>query len=76
MLYFKTTSKMRKVMEASKVSHVVCHYCKQLGGTLKRERDIKGKKLKNKEGKAIYTHSHCKVSAILNQLQDQQTTQI
>ena len=71
-LYFKTSRKEKKKQARDKQVYTCCHLCQQVGGTLKRERDLKGKKLKSKDGQAVYYHTPCKVTSILNDFADQQ----
>lgn len=76
MLYFKLSGKERRVQTLQSQSYVSCHYCNSAGGILRVERDLNGEKLKTKAGERKYYHSDCKVTHILNNMQEQQSTPV
>lgn len=77
MLYFKVGGKERNMQEMQRMTTTSCHYCKGDYGTLKVERDLSGKKLKDPDGHSVYYHKECKVTDIMNNLQfNQEENQI
>lgn len=64
----KLTGKQRRILYTLTHPPISCHLCGNPESTLKVERDVDGKKLRNVEGKRLYYHIPCKVTEIMSGL--------
>ena len=68
--YVRESSKIRRMLD-KRGQLLICHYCgnQEPKKPLKVERELDGRRLRDKTGKTVYYHVSCKTMHIMSQVQ-------